>query len=566
MKKKLQILIAFALICVNANAQNPHFWGTLNGYCDIQGSDAVHVFETNADGTNYHSGCFGFAPNYPNTLLKASNGLLYGMANRTMYGAFDSYIFSLDPASNTFALPVHLVSQANIGQCGRSLIQATDGKLYGVAPNGGTSTNIYGAIFSYDYTSNTYSVLHIFNNTEGRNPWCTLLQASSGKMYGTTTTYGLHGVGSLFSMDVANNSFSVVHYFDSATGYCPTSGAGTAGPMVQLSNGKLYGTTNLGGANLAGVIYSFDTTTNTYADVYDFSSSAGKFPGSLIQAANGLLYGITSNGGAHGGGTVFNFDPNTNTFSHLYDFDSTIVFHPNGALLQASDEKFYGVDNHRNAFCYNATTNMATALSFQAAGDLIEDNTNTAIGCSASYNISADTIPHHYTIVSTVTGTGPIHYTWNWGDGHQDTIPYPSHTYADTGLYTICLSITSYSGCSSYFCNMHYHVSRTESTMAYVNVFNPFTVGIKNVSAQPFTVNVFPNPTNNYLSVNLSSYSIDNQLLITDVLGNVVYKQTLCCLNNTIDVSKWSNGIYFYEVRSGLQIPTSTRGKFVVQH
>ncbi|MEI6817933.1 MAG: T9SS type A sorting domain-containing protein, partial [Bacteroidota bacterium] len=54
------------------------------------------------------------------------------------------------------------------------------------------------------------------------------------------------------------------------------------------------------------------------------------------------------------------------------------------------------------------------------------------------------------------------------------------------------------------------------------------------------------------------------ELRITDVLGNIVYSQGL---NNaqetTIDISHLSGGIYFYEVRSGLQTSASVRGKFV---
>jgi len=49
-------------------------------------------------------------------------------------------------------------------------------------------------------------------------------------------------------------------------------------------------------------------------------------------------------------------------------------------------------------------------------------------------------------------------------------------------------------------------------------------------------------------------------LLITDLLGTVVYKEKLCGIDNTISISTWSAGVYFYEVRTEKE---SARGKFV---
>jgi len=80
-------------------------------------------------------------------------------------------------------------------------------------------------------------------------------------------------------------------------------------------------------------------------------------------------------------------------------------------------------------------------------------------------------------------------------------------------------------------------------------------------------ISIYPNPNNGTFSVSYpQTYSTlsTNQLIITDVLGNEVLHQSLSNLTNQqINISQWSNGIYFYEVRSGLQIPTSVRGKFV---
>jgi len=53
---------------------------------------------------------------------------------------------------------------------------------------------------------------------------------------------------------------------------------------------------------------------------------------------------------------------------------------------------------------------------------------------------------------------------------------------------------------------------------------------------------------------------VNSQLSIEDVLGNKIYQQNSTGINTTIDVSKWSEGIYFYEIKGQ---EGSVRGKFV---
>ena len=188
------------------------------------------------------------------------------------------------------------------------------------------------------------------------------------------------------------------------------------------------------------------------------------------------------------------------------------------------------------------------------------------VSCSASFTLFPDTaLLHHYFIINNATGIAPISYLWSWGDGNTDATPYPTHTYADTGLYTICLSVTDFSGCQSTICDSSYRIMRTANTMSVINVIAPLT-GIKNITSQPLSVKVFPNPVNTTLNIHLSSYANSEELKITDVFGREVYKAALTGIDTLINVSQWSTGIYFYEIiGSGLQIPTSLRGKFVVQ-
>ncbi len=71
-----------------------------------------------------------------------------------------------------------------------------------------------------------------------------------------------------------------------------------------------------------------------------------------------------------------------------------------------------------------------------------------------------------------------------------------------------------------------------------------------------------PNPATTLLNIHHGTCTSPETLLITDLLGTVVYKEMLTGIDNTISISTWSAGIYFYEVRGQ---EGSIRGKFVVQ-
>lgn len=52
-------------------------------------------------------------------------------------------------------------------------------------------------------------------------------------------------------------------------------------------------------------------------------------------------------------------------------------------------------------------------------------------------------------------GTGAATFAWNFGDGSTSTQSNPTHTYADSGLYIVCLTITDtiHGGCSDTKCD-----------------------------------------------------------------------------------------------------------------
>jgi PKD repeat protein len=178
--------------------------------------------------------------------------------------------------------------------------------------------------------------------------------------------------------------------------------------------------------------------------------------------------------------------------------------------------------------------------------------------CSANFLLYPDSIPHTWYIINQSYGVPPVHYDWNWGDlTAHDTIQYPAHTYADSGMYTICLSILDAAGCSTSYCNSYY-LNRTSNSMVNIFVLGSSS-GIKEIQNNTF-VDIIPNPNNGnfVLSYHFNSQfsTLNSQFHITDVMGRVVYDKTIPDTDGTMNInaSELGSGIYYWEVITNSKI------------
>lgn len=229
----------------------------------------------------------------------------------------------------------------------------------------GTETTIS----KYDPVAGNLAAVHTFENPDFLfNSRTNLIVARNGLLYGTTQYGGGNRKGVIFSLDPTTNLYTKLYEFEGANGSFPTGG------LVQAANGKLYGTTAEGGASTYyGVIFSFDPANNAYTKLFDFDGTNGWLfsGGGLIQGSNGKLYGMTPAGGIHDKGVIYSFDPATNTFTKLYDFDGTNGNNPTGRLFQAANGKLYGTTpggglyNQGVIFSFDPVTHMyGTVFNF----------------------------------------------------------------------------------------------------------------------------------------------------------------------------------------------------------
>jgi uncharacterized repeat protein (TIGR03803 family) len=194
----------------------------------------------------------------------------------------------------------------------------------------------------------TYNVLHNFSctGTGGAYPDAALVQDTDGNLYGTTYLGGNVSGGTIFKI-TPGGAFTMLYDFCTPAGLCPQD-IGPYAPLVEATNGRLYGTT-LGVAEQAafpGAI--FEITGGTLQALYSFCAESGCAdgynPSGLMQAANGDLYGTTQNGGScdggEGVGTIFKITPG-GTFTTLYS--ACPPAGQGGRLIQAADGNFYGL-------------------------------------------------------------------------------------------------------------------------------------------------------------------------------------------------------------------------------
>jgi hypothetical protein len=62
-------------------------------------------------------------------------------------------------------------------------------------------------------------------------------------------------------------------------------------------------------------------------------------------------------------------------------------------------------------------------------------------------------------------------------------------------------------------------------------------------------VQIYPNPTNTAITINLQTFTINKTLVVTDVFGKEIYHETLSDINSVIDVSSYAQGVYFITIK-----------------
>src|SRR5262249_20427699 len=129
------------------------------------------------------------------------------------------------------------------------LVQATDGKLYGT-----TIGPSHGLLYQIT-TSGDYTVVHNFAGPDGQSPQVTPFQHTGGVLFGDTEAGGIGNIGCvtcgvLYSLDMGLGPFvSIVNW------------SGKVGKTVQLLGQGFTGTTSV---SFHGTAATFTVVSNTF--------------------------------------------------------------------------------------------------------------------------------------------------------------------------------------------------------------------------------------------------------------------------------------------------------------
>ena len=147
----------------------------------------------------------------------------------------------------------------------------------------------------------TESILYSFSNDQnGYYPGTGLLRDGLGNLYGTTTSGGSGGGGTVFELTPSGGqwNFSLLYGFSGQ-------GGPAAGNLTMDSAGNLYGATNTDGMFNFGMVFKLSLLNGswTLTDLHDFTGgSDGAFPSNhVVLDSSGNLYGTAFGGGNYGG-------------------------------------------------------------------------------------------------------------------------------------------------------------------------------------------------------------------------------------------------------------------------
>lgn len=151
-------------------------------------------------------------------LLQANDGNFYGLTSAGGQYGFGT-IFQFTP-SGSFTKIADFNGTNGKAPYG-SLIQATDGYLYGLTSAGGflDAMTPYGTLFKCSLSGNINS-MHTFDRYEGATAMGTLLQASDGNMYGVTSAGGANSLGVVFKYTLSG-TFTKIADFNTTLGGSP---------------------------------------------------------------------------------------------------------------------------------------------------------------------------------------------------------------------------------------------------------------------------------------------------------------------------------------------------------
>ena len=274
--------------------------------------------------------------------------MLFGTVLACIAAGLGAQVSAVAQASPAPAAPVLTVLHSFTGSDGSLPVAGVTldaaGNIYGTTNFGGSGSAEFGDGTVFKLTSDgadqsTLTTLASFTGADGNQPQGVVVVRSSGHLFGTTSSGGADGKGTVFELaGSGDTTLKTLVSFTGANGSGPFSG-------LTLLHDCLYGTTSAGGAGNDGTVFELcGPGHKTLTTLVSFDGTNGSRPlAGLVADRAGNLYGTTVGGGANGSGTVFKLSgPHHETLSTLVNFAGTNGSGPRGGLAIDAYDNLFG--------------------------------------------------------------------------------------------------------------------------------------------------------------------------------------------------------------------------------
>lgn len=270
-------------------------------------------------------------------------------------------------------------------------------------------------------------------------------------------------------------------------------------------------------------------------------------------SAVSLMHNTTASGNSH----IWSYSDN-------YLFNHTASTDPNYDTIMRPVSSFpsSSVD-----VCYKRYASCSTAQCIPASA-------STPLSCAANFYVdTVNSVNFSGQVViwenssTNITG-GSIDYHWDFGDGTTSNQQYPTHTYNDTDVYYVCLTITARSGtdtCVDTYCDsigfdsngdLVYKANQQGFT---INVIDPATIGQTEYSLSS-ALDLYPNPTNGNATLQWDARLEVMEVEVLSVNGQLI--KSTRPTDSSLELRSLERGVYIVRVKSEAGVATK---KLIVQ-
>jgi hypothetical protein len=264
------------------------------------------------------------------------------------------------------------------------------------------------------------------------------------------------------------------------------------------------------------------------------TSSMGHSYSDSVHIAVGLfidmsdIYISCGDSGSFGASVISNANSTTYLWSPGYGLSDSTILNPIVKLTETTVYTLYASDS----LCNNSKSVVAY---FQ--------NADYKTNFSVDQNIF-NSVPATVTFTNTTPNSNNYDFEWIFGDG--DTLLsnnlVVSHTYADSGLYSVQLiAISKSTGC--------------EDTLTRTNFINCMSVGINQNYESEAKLSIAPNPNNGEFVIYLTGQNgrVRNMILYS-IVGEVLYSEPIdnqdFINGKKMNLNNISKGIYFLVINT----------------